>query len=174
MLDEKQITQLNLAFKKIFTMPISRSTFREVQNAIVAINPGVQDDSNQLFEALVLGEVKTPAKLTKDQKGLDKLIDDYSMPIRVAKDVYERGEFISLASSDIITQQNRVAFLNRVRRVDGEEMHFLTDTRGTINLVQHLVTRLQELEKNELGKGQLSQAKQELSSIKEKLDKLVK
>ncbi len=172
MIEEVQINQLNLAFKRIFAMPISRSTFREIQNAILSSSIKSQEESNLLFESLVTGESQSAAKVCTNETALLNLIDNFSISIRVAKDVYERGEFISLASSDIISQPNRVAFLNRVRRVDGEEMHFLTDVRGTINLVHHLTSRLQELQKNEAGKNQLDASKPELKEVKKILDSL--
>ncbi|NGX42257.1 MAG: hypothetical protein K940chlam7_00535 [Chlamydiae bacterium] len=173
MIEEKQLTELSNTLKRIFTMPISKSTFREIQNAILALSPGNQEDANSLFEVLVTGEIKPDTKISSAPKTLEKLIDEYSISTRVAKDVFERGEFISIVSSDIISQPNRVAFLNRIRRVDGQEFHFLADTKGTINLLHHLIGRLQELENNEAGKETINGCQEELKSLRVNLNKLI-
>lgn len=173
MIEEQKLKQLDRAFKRIFAMPISRSTFREIQNAILSISEGNQEESNIIFESLVTGEQHQSGKVCANPAFLERMIDDFSISIRVAKDVFERGEFISLASSDIISQPNRVAFLNRIRRVDGEELHFLTDTKGTLNLIYHLMGRLQELKKNAEGKESIVDSKQQLLAIKQKIDDLV-
>ncbi|MFQ5729162.1 MAG: CT_584 family protein [Waddliaceae bacterium] len=173
MIDENHLSQLNSTLKRIFAMPISRSTFREIQNAILTFCPNEKEDSSALFESLVTGELKPAGSLCKKKDPLKKLIDEFTVSVRVAKDVFERGEFISLASSDIITQKDRIAFLNRIRRVDGEEIHFLTDTKGTINLLLHFLGRLQELEKTDAGKEILKNSKQDFTAAKEILEHLI-
>ena len=170
MIDDTQIKQIRRELSRIFALPITRSTLREIQNTLVVVCP---QDSNTLFQAFVSGELTNPTKLSKNKDKLLEVIDEFSIPIRVARDVYERGEFINLASSDIIAQSNRVAFLNRIRRVDGEEMHFFTDTRGTVNLLNHLLERLHELQKNDVGKESLKGSKDELKMAKDRLDKLM-
>ena len=173
MIEEKSLSELSFALKRIFAMPISRSTFREIQNAILTYCPTKNGDSGALFESLVTGELNPANSVFCKKDPLQKLIKDFSISIRVAKDVFERGEFISLASSDIITQQDRIAFLNRIRRVDGEEIHFLTDVKGTINLLHHYLGRLQELEKSEVGKNILKTSKDDFISAKASLENLI-
>lgn len=170
MIDDVQIKQIRRELSRIFALPITRSTLREVQNTLIVISP---QDSNTLFQAFLTGELENAHKVTKHKDKLLEVIDDFSVSVRVARDVYERGEFINLASSDIIAQSNRVAFLNRIRRVDGEEMHFFTDTRGTVNLLNHLLERLHELQKNEIGKESLKSSKEELKNAREQLSKLL-
>jgi len=169
MIEEVQINQVRRELSRIFALPITRSTLREVQNALVAICP---QDSNLLFQTLISGETERLKELTNEDSRLKEIIEDFTVSIRVARDVYERGEFINLASSDIIAQPNRVAFLNRIRRVDGEEIHFFTDTRGTINLLNHLLERLQELKKNDIGRESLKNSKDELTAVKQRIDQL--
>ena len=169
MIEEVQFNQIRKELSRIFALPITRSTMREVQNALAVICP---QDSNLLFQTLISGENDKPTELSTNENKLMEIIDDFSVSVKVAKDVYERGEFINLVSSDIIAQPNRVAFLNRIRRVDGEEIHFFTDTRGTINLLNHLLERLQELKKNDIGRESLKNSKEALSTVKQRIDQL--
>lgn len=169
MIEEAQMHQIRKELSRIFALPIRRSTLREIQNILIYI---CQNDSDLLLQALFSGEHDNLKKLTSNESVLRKIVDDFSVSVKVAKDVYERGEFINLASSDIISQPNRIAFLNRIRRVDGEEMHFFTDTRGTVNLLNHLLERLQELQKNDVGKESLDSTKEELTTAKERINQL--
>ena len=104
---------------------------------------------------------------------MTRLIEEYSIPVRMAKEVFERGEFISLASCDMMTQPNRLAFLNRIRRIDGEEFHYLSDIRGAVNLVHLLIGRLLDSEKQEFGKQPLNSCKADLLLAQEKLNQLM-
>ena len=67
---------------------------------------------------------------------------------RLAKEVFERGEFVNIITSDLVTQEEQFAFVNRLRRIDGEEFVFMSDPQNTVHLVTHFVGRLYELEKN--------------------------
>ncbi len=144
MLSEKQMEHLSANMKRIFAMPITRSTFREMQNAIMEASGGNTTASNQIFESLMTG------KLPKDEpkNGLEYVVKEYTVLARLSKDVFEMGEFINLVSSDIFKQNNRVGFVHRIRRVDGQELQFVTDSEGTVNLLKHLATRLHELKKD--------------------------
>ena len=64
------------------------------------------------------------------------------MLIRVAKDIHERGEFINFITSDMLAQQERCVFLNRLARVDGQEFLLMTDVQNTCHLIRHLLSRL--------------------------------
>jgi hypothetical protein len=173
MLEESNITDLKAALKRIFALPITRSTLREIQNTILISCLKEKESSRELFESLITGELKDPSSICKKKESLKKLIDEFTVPVRVAKDVFERGEFLSLASSDFITQKDRIAFLNRIRRVDGEEMQFLADTKGMINLLLHFLERLQELKKTEMGEEILNNAKQDLDAGKKLIENLL-
>lgn len=149
-LSEAQVKDLNNSFKRIFAMPITRSTFRELQNAVMTISEGDVKNSNSLFESLLTGETKKDVVSAGGaEKYFKQLVDEYGVSTRTARDVFEKGEFISLITTDILTRQNMLVFLTRIRRVDGEEIQFITDPGGSINLMKHLVGRLGELNKNE-------------------------
>ena len=169
----EKVKQLENQFKRIFSMPITRSTFREMQNSILSISPEYPEVSSILFESLITGQIKNEKVFGDALTSVKQLINDYSVQARLCRDVYERGEFISLASSDIISQPNKISFLNRFRRLDGEELHFLTDTKGTINLVQHLLSRVQELQKSEQGREALKEQIEEIKDILRRAEKLI-
>ena len=172
MIEENVLTQLHMNLKRVFAMPITRSTFREVQNAVMGTCPNNKEEYTTLFESLITGDPSSTCTSCKKKEPMEKLINEFSIPIRVAKDVFERGEFISMVSSDIIAQKDRIAFLNRIRRMDGEEIHFISDIKGSINLLLHFAGRLQEAEKSETGKELLSQFKEDFSKAKEIVDHL--
>jgi len=86
--------------------------------------------------------------------------------------VYERGEFVNIITSDLVSQQDQYAFLNRIRRIDGEEFVFMSDPQNTLNLLQHFVGRFFELEKAPKGKEQIDKFKKEIGIIAERLKQL--
>lgn len=83
----------------------------------------------------------------EQKQASQSLIADFMMPIRVAKDIHERGEFINFITSDMLTQQERCVFLNRLARVDGQEFLLMTDVQNTCHLIRHLLARLIEAQK---------------------------
>lgn len=155
MLSKENLSGLQQNLQRIFSMKVTRSTFREVQNAIVLAAEGDRDKANKLFEALATGTIPAKLKENGSQEIFEGLVDSYSIPIRLAKEVSERAEFISIITSDALTQGDRFAFLNRVRRIDGEEFTFITDLEGTAQLVLHLVSRMGDLSNTDDGKKAL-------------------
>lgn len=170
MLDEEKLNQFSRELKRIFALPITRSTFRELQNACVTLAPM---EAPKLFEAIISGDPEIAKPVCSCKEKIAQLIEDYSITFRVAREVFERGEFIGLATADMISQPNKVAFLNRIRRIDGEELQFITDTPGTMHLIHHLLDRLQDLHKHPVGKETLTAAKEDLKVAREKIGKLL-
>jgi len=169
MIANDKVQQLHDAFQRIFALPVTRSTFRELQNAILLIFDRNEEQSNQLFHALLGGQLAKE----KGQDELLKFVKDFTVLTRLAKDVFEKGEFINLVTSDIVSHGNVLAFLNRFRRVDGQELQFLSDTDGTFNLIEHFVSRLEELNKSDSTSGLLSSRKEKVVVLKERLDRLI-
>lgn len=148
MFNDAQVKDLQRAFKRIFAMPITRSTYRELQNAVMAVTGGDVGSSNQLFQGLLTGNAHDELTKKGAKKEIEDFIENFSISTRTARDVFEKGEFINLVSTDILNRQNHLVFLTRIRRVDGEELQFITDPEGAINYMNHLVTRLGELNRN--------------------------
>jgi hypothetical protein len=158
--------------RRIFAMKVTRSTYRELQNVILTCANQNKDIANFLFETLMTGQIKEGFVNEKQQEVLEEVIKNFTIPARLAKDVYERGDFINVITSDIVTQQEECALLNRVRRIDGEEFFFLSDPQNTVHLLQHYVARLQELQGHKFGKQELEKFKKELNLAAEKLKQM--
>ena len=158
--------------RRIFAMKVSRSTFREMQNVILNCVNQNKDLANLLFETLLTGQVKDEVTSSKHRAILEDVIKHFTIPARLAKEVAERGEFINIVTSDLVFQEDQFAFLNRLRRIDGEEFTFLSDPQNTVHLLNHFISRLQELEKNPKTKNGLEKYKQELHTLGERLQVL--
>jgi len=171
MFDEKMALHLEGALRRIFAMKVSRSTFRELQNLLLMLSAGNRDLTNDLFETLYTGQLKDTLK-GKGAEHLKSILNEFSIPIRLSKEIFERGEFVNIITSDLITQQEHVAFLNRIRRIDGDEFLFITDPESTVHILQHFTGRLQELERAEHGPEQLGHFKNELIALRNKIDAL--
>lgn len=170
MLDEKNLTQLDASLKRIFAMKITRSTFRELQNVLIALAQGNKHLTNDLYESLITGNVKPG--VAKDMAELQSITKQFMIPIRLSKEIFERGEFINIITSDTISQDKEIALLNRIRRIDGDEFLFITDIPSTVSILKHFYGRIQEFEKSEEGKKQLGAFKRDLASLGQALQQL--
>lgn len=158
--------------KRIFAMKITRSTFRELQNMILTCSGHNKDIANFLFETLLIGEVASGWLNERETRRMEEVINHFTIPARLAKDVHERGEFINVITSDMISQQDDSALLNRIRRIDGEEFVFLSNAENTMHLIQHFIARLQELQSNKKVQDDLAKYKKELNLASERLKQL--
>jgi len=171
-LDDRMLGLFEGHLRRIFAMKISRSTFRELQNMILGCAGQNKDTANLLFEILLTGQSKQPPANENQRELLERIVRDFTIPARLAKEVYERGEFINLITSDLVSQQEESALLNRVRRIDGEEFVFLSDPQNTVHLLQHFIGRMQEFQNSSHGREELSKFKKELNLAGEKLKQL--
>lgn len=173
MIDEKKVQQLDMAFQRILTLPLSKSSFRQMQNAILFCLEGDRDAATGLLEALLRGTSDNQAGKAAQDANMQKLIDRFSLQIGVAREVSERGDFLSIVTSDIINHPEMPLFGNRIRRVDGQEFDFITNAESAIQLLQHFSSRLQEMEKLEKSREVLKGAKKELISLKSRIEQLI-
>ncbi len=171
-LDDRMMLLFEGNLRRIFAMKITRSTFRELQNVILTCTNQNKELANFLFETLLTGQIKGEIPNEKHREILEEMIKNFTIPARLAKEVTERGEFINIITSDLISNEDQFAFVNRVRRIDGEEFVFMSDPQNTLHLVNHFVGRLYELEKNPKSKTELNQFKKELSMLGERLKQL--
>lgn len=169
MLDEKKLEELEQTLQRIFGLKIGRTTFREAQNAILSIVNGNKDDATALFEMFLSGEIKDNRLVKHSPNQMRTLINSYGVPLRLARDVYERGDFLQVITSDTIFQNERPMFVNRIKRVDGKEHQFICDVQSTLHLINHFLSRLQELETSNPKVRHLTSFSKELESIQEKL-----
>ena len=118
-IDNNTFLLLEGNLKRIFATPIGYTTFREFQNVVFNCSQGQQELANFLFEMLINGKLLQELPAGQKQSA-QSLIVQFMMLIRVAKDIHERGEFINFITSDMLAQQERCVFLNRLARVDGQ------------------------------------------------------
>ena len=171
-LDDRILMLFEGNLRRIFAMKITRSTFRELQNVLLSCTNNNKELANYLFETLLTGQIKGKLNNEKHHEILEEVIKNFTIPARLAKEVYERGEFINIITSDLVAQPEESALFNRIRRIDGEEFTFLSDPQNTMHLLQHFSSRMQEFEGNEHGKEALSKLKKELSIIGDRLKQL--
>jgi hypothetical protein len=174
MWNDKKFEELDKSFKRILTMPMSKSTFRQLQNAIFATAEKNIENANDLIESLLTGNVKKDTLKSVSKGSLDSFFINYAVPLSVARDVAEKGEFVSLITSDIIPHPSLAILSSRIRLVDGEEFQFLTDPESTMQFARHFLTRLQEFSQIESGKNVLTHHKEELKNIRNTLDEMIK
>jgi Family of unknown function (DUF5414) len=173
MIDEKKMDNAKRALKRIFALPINRSTYREMHSAFHNIFEGNTELANNLLEILLTGDVNSEKAKNFPKKQVQSLIDEFSVLVWTAKDVFEKGDFISLVTSDMISTPNQQVFSNRMKRIDGEEFHFITDVESTLQLLTHFAARIHELEKNPAAKQFLNSRRNELTAVKKKLETLL-
>jgi hypothetical protein len=171
-LDDRMVMLFEGNMRRIFAMKISRSTFRELQNVILNCVNQNKELANFLFEMLLTGQIKGEIPNEKHRETLEEVIKNFTIPARLAKEVSERGEFINIITSDLVSQEDQFAFVNRLRRIDGEEFVFMSDPQNTVHLVNHFVGRLYEFEKNPKGKAELDKYKKELAMLGDRLKQM--
>lgn len=175
MFDEFRIAQMHNMFKRVFSFNITQSTYREIQNSLMTFSDRNEETLKSLMESFFSGAV-TPALASKTHGDLMKqIVEEYGLQVRLAREVHDRGEFVSFLTSDVLTQgTNKILFSNIVRRVDNSEFRFISDVESTLQVVNHFVSRLQEAKKMEAGQGSLNAVKDEIFEIKSKIEELIR
>lgn len=170
-IDDRTLLLFEGNLKRIFAMKITRSTFRELQNIILTCTNQNQSQANFLFETLLMGQIKNKMN-EKQQEILERCIQHFTIPARLSKEIFERGDFINIVTSDIVSQNKEFALLNRIKRIDGEEFVFLSDMTNTIIFLSHFVGRLTEVEDDPKFKENLVAHKKEIKILAERLQRL--
>lgn len=172
MISEEQMEVLNRYFKRIFALPISRMTVLEIQNALNEALPGKVETAKSIYESLMTGEPQGEVK-NNPETDLSTFIENYSPNVRIAREVAERGEFMNSFSCDFFQQQNQIYFINRMRRVDGVEYHFLSAPETNIRLAHMFINRLRDLKKAAGGAQFEARLIEELQNIKKDTEALL-
>jgi hypothetical protein len=146
MLTDVQLETLSRNFMRIFALPISRLTILEVRNSLTETLPNDTEKAKSILESLLTGNIPDSLK-TNGDSDLDNFVEKYSPYVRFAKDVSEKGEFMNTFSCEFFQQGNQVYFINRMRRLDGEEYYFLSAPETNIRLAHMFINRLRDLKK---------------------------
>lgn len=173
MLDLIAIEALGQSMKRIFALKVNRSTWREIQNISFNLSQGNQDLASDLLNAFFTDEVGEGLAEDSARESLQKLVEEYGLFVRLSREISEKGDFVSIISSDILANHDRLALLNRIRRVDGEEFHFITDAESTLHVLQHFLNRFSELPKQERGKQILELQKGRLQALQKQISALI-
>jgi hypothetical protein len=173
MINKKNVDQLRFHLQRLFALKIGRTTFREMQNAILASVEGNRDEASKVFEALLRGEVPDDAAQKDALPAFRALVEAYCIPCRLARDVYERGEYIQVITSDTLKQDNQPLFINRLRRIDGEEIQFLSDIESSLHLIQHFIGRLHDAEREGGDNKVLEKIRPDLGSLRSSLEQML-
>ena len=173
MLDTNKLKQLDFDFQRVCALPIAKSSFRQMQNAVLFACEGDKELATRILDSLVAGDSKIQAQDCTDQNAFMSFLKSFNVPFNVAREVAERGEFIGMVTSDIINHPQMPMFGNRIRKIDGEEFEFLTDVSSTVQLLNHFCFRLEEMDKLEKAKKVLQGTKNELIQLRDQIDKLV-
>ncbi|MBB64366.1 MAG: hypothetical protein CMO81_04820 [Waddliaceae bacterium] len=167
MLDEETLTKIRNALKRTLALKMTRSTYWEIQNIVLTALNADKEKATQLLDSLLIGQPRGKLATGPQLDLLNSIINEFCIPLRVAKDVFERAEFLNTIASDIMAHQNRPVFVNRVRRIDGEEFQFMTDTESCLQLLKHMVGRLTELKKSDKTKATLEASAGTIKEFKE-------
>lgn len=157
--DNSKLDAIRIALKRIFALPVNKSTFRQVQNAVAVIFQAEPNSANDVLEALFTGNFKN------GQEPLKSLYKDYDEQLKVAREVFERGSFLTLITSDRLAQGDRVMFNNLIRRIDGEQIEFITDIESTFQMIKHFIGRLQEVQSLDVDKRLRDVVKEEIADL---------
>lgn len=172
MLQKRHVDRFRFHLQRLFSLKVGRTTFREMQNAILNTVEGNRDEAAKLFEALLRGEIGDDLADKEAIGPLKSLIDTYCVPARLSRDVYERGDFLQVITSDLV-RQDKPLFVNRIRRIDGDEIQFITDIESTVHLLQHFVGRLVDMEGDPGDAKALEGSAKELEMVQNGLKQLL-
>ncbi|MFA6916297.1 MAG: CT_584 family protein [Parachlamydiales bacterium] len=165
--DNTKIESVRVALKRIFALPVNKSTFRQVQNAVAVIFQSEPNHANEVLEALFTGNFKN------GQESLKGLYKEYDEQLKVAREVFERGSFLTLITSDRLAQGDRVMFNNLIRRIDGEQIEFITDIESTFQMIKHFIGRLQEVQSLDVDKKLREVVKNEIADLHRMTDTII-
>jgi len=173
MIEQKQIMHLTLVFKKVFALPITRTTFRELQSALMGLAQGDRELFTDVAESLLAGQVKPILKGKIDIETFQRFIEQFHIQVVVSKEVHDKSQFITFITSDVLNQPQGTVFSNCIKTVDGKEHLFLTDVESTLQLIQHFVGRIHEAKNIESSKESFERLSDRISDLRKAVDLLV-
>ncbi|MEC7839006.1 MAG: CT_584 family protein [Chlamydiota bacterium] len=172
MIEKTTTDKLSMMLKRIFTLPQTRTTFREIQSAFMGIANGDKELFTDLLESVLAGQIKPILKDQVDIDAFTQIISQYCIPTRVSKEIHDKGQFISFITSDVLSQPNGVVFSNCIKTVEGQEHRFFTDIESTIQLINHFVGRIHEAGGLEASKEQMDQLSNEIEKLKANINSI--
>jgi len=173
MIEQNHIMHLTLVFRKVFSLPITRTTFRELQSALMGVSQGDRELFTDITESLLAGQIKPILKGKVDLEVFQRFIEQFHIQVLVSKEVHDKAEFITFITSDVINQPQGVIFSNCIKTVNGKEHRFFTDVESTLQLIQHFIGRIHEAKGIETSKEQFDKLSERINDLRRSVDLLV-
>jgi hypothetical protein len=173
MIEQNNLMHLAQVFKKVLALPVNRTTFRELQSAVMGLAQGDRELFTDITESLLVGQVKPILKGKIDLEAFQRFIEQFHIQVLVSKEVHDKSEFISFITSDVINQPQGVIFSNCIKTVNGQEHRFFTDIESTLQLIQHFVGRIHEAKGTESCKETMEKISDRLNDLRRSVDLLV-
>ena len=165
MLDVQKTQMIKNMLQRAFSLPMRKSTVRQIQNGLMQICSGNTDLVNKVLASLLLGKLEKEVVEEKGEAAFKELFELFTIQIRLAKEVNEKGDFINIITSDAVKQEKDLLFMNTIRKVDGEEFQFITDLPSMLHLVGHLCNRMLDAGKEGEDKKALEPYQNELKAL---------
>lgn len=166
---DEDLVSLRITLKKIFALPISRLTYKQVLNAV---SREIKEEANikEVLEALLTGNFKEDPHNKRRSGLLRTLLEEFCIPVRVSKDFEEKGEHLFFMISENYKFKDTDYLVHRLKRVDGLEFQFITDFETTFTILEHFSKRVQEVKKDQF---QEEKNRERLEKLIESLNDLV-
>lgn len=167
MISQDKLEVLEQQFQRIFTLPVTRTTFRELQSVVSTAFDGDNEMTNAFIDDLLQNKKINETDFIAD------FMKEYSIPLRVAKQVHDSGEVLSMLTTDVGMQGGNMLYSVRIRRIDGGEFTFITDTGGFLQIAEHILARAESTTSNSAGKGIMNSMRSRLKGMQEILSRLL-
>lgn len=165
MLNEQQVQLLKAMLQRVFALPVKKSSIRQIQNGLFQICEGDKDLINKTLSALMLGKMEKGVADGKAEEAFKGILSNFSVLVRMAKEISDKGDFINIITSDALKQKEDILFMNTIRKVDGEEFHYITDINSTLHFIGHLCNRLLEATEQANQKKAIENYEKELKTL---------
>lgn len=169
MLDKKTLLLIKEQLQRLFALNITRSTFREVQNIVLAHTSSTLQE--KIYSSFLSGKADSKCIDKNNRTLFEEVIQHFYPLIQIAKDVYEKGEFVNFITSDTLNRNGSITFFNRIRRIDGKEFDFATDTSTSLQLLHHFLRKVRELPNLKSTKKQKESLQKNLLAIREEIER---
>jgi len=167
MLSQDKMEVLENQFQRIFTLPVTRTTFRELQNVISTAFDGNNEKTISFIDSLLQNRKDSESDQIAD------FVKEYCIPVRVAKQVHDNGEVLSMLTTDVGMQAGNMIFSVRMRRIDGGEFSFLTDAAGFLQIAEHILSRIESVSTNQTGRAVIGSLKPRFEEMLETVSRLM-
>lgn len=167
MINEEKMEELNKQFQRIFTLPVTKLTYRELLNTV---STALNEDS-EATQSLAEGLLKNNSP---DDPIMENFFKEYCIPFRVAKQIQDYGEALTMLSTDIGAQGENLIFHVSIRKMDGGEFTFIADAGSFLQIAEHVISRLSNTTSTLVGKAAVRGLHSRLEALETSIGNLTK